>query len=151
MTGTYIWIISLSVFVIVLLYKSGVFHRKGLYQAIPQLPYVDEMQTISFYRDVLKFDIMSQWDGYIITKKDKIEIHLWKTYNPIIPKNTGCYIRVNKNIKELYADYFYQGIIHEHGKLEVKPWRMKQFSVLDNSGNIINFGQEVSSVLNQNI
>ena len=127
MTGTYIWIISLSVFVTLLLYKSGFFHRKGLNQAIPQLPYIDEMQTILFYRDVLKFDIMSLWDGYIITKKDKIEIHLWKTDNPMIPKNTGCYIRVNKNIEELHKDYYSKGIMHEYGKLEVKAWRMKQF------------------------
>ena len=146
MTGTYIWIISLSVFVTLFLYKSGLFHRKGLNQAIPQLPYIDEMQTILFYRDVLKFDIMSLWDGYIITKKDKIEIHLWKTDNPMIPKNTGCYIRVNKNIEELYKDYYSKGIMHEYVKLEVKPWRMKQFSVIDNSGNIIHFGQDVTSV-----
>lgn len=147
MTGTYIWIVSLCVLVIVLLFKKGVFHRQGLHQAIPQLPYLDEEQTISFYRDVLKFDIMSQWEGYIITKKDNVEIHLWKTDNPVIPKNTGCYVRVNKNIEELYADYHSKGIMHEHGKLEVKPWKMKQFSVLDNSGNIIHFGQDVSSVI----
>ena len=141
MTGTYIWLFSILAFVLALLYKSEVFDNKGLKMAIPQLPYLNKKETIAFYQDILKFEIVSEYDGYIITKKDKIEIHLWKTENPIIPTNTGCYIRVNKSIDLLYKEYESKGIMHEHGKLDVKPWGMKQFSIRDNSGNIIHFGQ----------
>lgn len=139
--GYFLWGVSLLLLVVAILYKHGIFNKKGLYSAIPQLPYLNEAETLSFYKEVLKFDIMSNWEGYILTKKDAIEIHLWKCNDPVIPKNTGCYIRVNKNIEALYSDYNAKGIMHEHGKLEIKPWGMKQFSLLDNSGNIIHFGQ----------
>ena len=109
--------------------------------ASSRTPHLNKKETIAFYQDVLKFEIVSEYDGYIITKKDKIEIHLWKTENPIIPTNTGCYIRVNKSIDLLYREYESKGVMHEHGKLDVKPWGMKQFSIRDNSGNIIHFGQ----------
>jgi hypothetical protein len=40
--------------------------------------------------------------------------------------------------------YNKQGIIHPEGTLTNKPWNMRQFSILDNSGNIIHFGEEIS-------
>lgn len=142
----FIWLISLGALAFVFLYRHGFLKRKGLASAIPQLPYLDKVATLEFYEKVLDFKIMSDWDGYIITKKDAIEIHLWQSDNPEIPKNTGCYIRVNKNIDTLYAQYLPHNIMHEHGKLEVKPWNMKQFSLLDNSGNILHFGQDVTTI-----
>jgi catechol 2,3-dioxygenase-like lactoylglutathione lyase family enzyme len=110
-------------------------------QSIPQLPYLDKEETIDFYRNVLGFEVSDDWDGYIITRKDKIEIHLWQCKDENLPKNTGCYIRYGRNIEDLYLKYSKAAIIHEHGKLELKPWGMKQFSILDNSGNIIHVGQ----------
>ncbi|MFM1879089.1 MAG: hypothetical protein RLZZ241_1955 [Bacteroidota bacterium] len=142
--GVIIWIISLVVLAMVMAYKHGFLNKRGLAYAIPQLPYLDKAETLDFYENVLKFKIMSDWDDYIITRKDAIEIHLWKTENPDLPKNTGCYIRVNKSIDALYAEYLPHNIMHEHGALEVKPWNMKQFSALDNSGNILHFGQQVT-------
>jgi hypothetical protein len=31
--------------------------------------------------------------------------------------------------------------VHPNGKLENKPWGIRQFSILDNSGNILHFGE----------
>ncbi len=32
-----------------------------------------------------------------------------------------------------------------NGKLQTMAWGMRQFSILDNSGNIIHFGQDIKS------
>lgn len=114
-----------------------------LQTAIPILAYIDTSETIHFYVHKLGFTFHSDWDGYLIFSKDNIQIHLWKCIDAIIPKNTGCYINVNE-IDMLYSMYNKQGIIHPEGTLTNKPWNMRQFSILDNSGNIIHFGEEIS-------
>jgi catechol 2,3-dioxygenase-like lactoylglutathione lyase family enzyme len=136
-----IWFTLITILVLSILYSQGYFGFKGMQQSIPQLPYLDKEETIDFYRNVLGFEVSDDWDGYIITRKDKIEIHLWQCKDENLPKNTGCYIRYGRNIEDLYIKYSRAAIIHEHGKLELKPWGMKQFSILDNSGNIIHVGQ----------
>lgn len=112
-----------------------------LQSAIPILAYLDKAETTSFYASI-GFEYNDQYDGYIMCSRDAIEIHLWKCDDPAIPKNTGCYVRVNE-IETLYASFQALNIIHPNGKLNVMPWGVKQFSILDNSGNIIHFGEKV--------
>jgi catechol 2,3-dioxygenase-like lactoylglutathione lyase family enzyme len=119
--------------------KAWLVTAKGVSVAIPQLPYLDKAETVRFYADVLGFSILNDWDGYMLCKKDQVEVHLWKCEMPDIPKNTGCYLRVHKNIRDLYKAYEPHAIMHEHGKLEMKPWGMLQFTVVDNSGNLATF------------
>jgi uncharacterized glyoxalase superfamily protein PhnB len=38
-----------------------------------------------------------------------------------------------------------KGIIHPNGDLTDMPWGMRQFSILDNDGNIIHFGEDISA------
>jgi len=115
-----------------------------LKSATPILASLNAEETIQFYTRKLGFTLINNWDGYLIFSRDEIGIHLWPTNDPKVPKETGCYIYVTE-IDSLYAEYQQHGIIHPNGKLEVKPWKMKQFSVLDNNGNLINFGEPVSS------
>ena len=112
--------------------------------ATPILASLNAEETIKFYTEKLGFTFINNWDGYLIFSRDEIGIHLWPTNDPEVPKQTGCYIYVSE-IDRLYAEYTRQGIIHPNGKLEIKPWKMKQFSVLDNNGNLINFGEPVSA------
>jgi hypothetical protein len=100
-------------------------------------------RLLNFIPEKLGFTFHSSWEGYLILSKDKVQLHLWPCNDPDIPKNTGCYINV-KEIDKLYAQYEPLGVIHPEGKLEEKPWRMKQFSILDNNGNIIHFGEEIN-------
>jgi hypothetical protein len=111
-----------------------------LQTAVPILASLNAEETIKFYTEKLGFTFQNNWDGYIILKKDNIGLHLWPTDDPEIPKSTGCYINVTE-VDKLYEEYTPQGVVHPNGKLEVKPWRMKQFSILDNNGNIIHFGE----------
>ncbi len=114
-----------------------------LQSAVPILAHLNAKKTIKFYTEVLGFEFSSNWDGYLIFCRDSIDIHLWPTEDQEIPKNTGCYVRVTE-VENLYNEYQLKGIIHPQGKLDVKPWQMKQFSILDNNGNIIHFGEDIS-------
>jgi hypothetical protein len=114
-----------------------------LKSAVPILASLNEQETIKFYTEKLGFTFHSSWEGYLIFSKNKVQLHLWPCNDSQIPKNTGCYINVTE-IDKLYAQYQPMDVIHPNGKLEEKPWRMKQFSILDNNGNIIHFGEEIN-------
>jgi hypothetical protein len=113
-----------------------------LLTAVPILAFLDATETLKFYNS-LGFTCNSHWPDYLMCSRDEIEIHLWRCDDPSIPKNTGCYIRVSE-IELLYKEYQLLNIIHPNGALEDKPWEMRQFSILDNSGNIIHFGENIS-------
>jgi hypothetical protein len=112
----------------------------------PILAYLNKEETIHFYTTKLRFKFISEWEDYLIFTKDNVELHFWKTDNPVIPQNTGCYIRVTE-VDKLYSEYNKFDIMHPHGGLQNKPWEMRQFSILDNSGNILHFGEDISGEL----
>lgn len=110
-------------------------------QAIPILAYLNKEETLQFYQ-ALGFVTHGDWEGYIICTREEVEIHLWKCNDPVIPRNTGCYLRVS-GIDLLYAEFKLLDCVHPNGKLEDKAWGMRQFSILDNSGNILHFGTPI--------
>ena len=109
---------------------------------IPKLPMRDKILTKEFYLNQLSFELISDYGDYILLKKDEIEIHFFefKTLNPL--ENYGqVYIRVI-DIDKLYKSLLDKSIaIHPNGHLEVKPWRQKEFSLLDPDNNLLTFGQ----------
>jgi hypothetical protein len=113
-----------------------------LQTAIPILAFLDLQETVKFYQR-LGFHCNDNWKEYLMCGRDKIEIHLSKCDDPEIPKNTGCYINVTE-VDALYVECQKLDIIHPDGQLTDKPWEMRQFSIIDNSGNIIHFGQDIS-------
>jgi hypothetical protein len=114
-----------------------------LKSAIPVLASLNEVDTVEFYTGKMGFTFHRSWDGYLIFSRDVVNIHHWPTTDPEIPKNTGCYIYVTE-VDALYEEYKRHNIIHPNGHLKAMPWKMKQFSILDNNGNIIHFGEDVS-------
>jgi uncharacterized glyoxalase superfamily protein PhnB len=113
-----------------------------LESAVPILASLNAEETIKFYTDKLGFTLNNNWDGYVILSRDEITMHLWPCKDPEIPKATGCYINVNE-VEKLYDEYKQTGVVHPNGPLKEMPWKMKQFSILDNNGNIIHFGEEM--------
>jgi hypothetical protein len=111
---------------------------------IPKLPMRDKILTKEFYLNQLSFELISDYGDYILLKKDEIEIHFFefKTLNPL--ENYGqVYIRV-MDIDRLYKMLLDNAIaIHPNGHLEVKPWRQKEFSLLDPDNNLLTFGQAI--------
>ena len=114
----------------------------ALLSATPILAFLDKDKTVTFYTQI-GFECNANWDGYLMFKRDNISIHLWQCNDENIPKNTGCYVYVDQ-IQDLYQELSNLNFIHPNGKLETTPWGMKQFSILDNSGNIIHFGQNIN-------
>jgi hypothetical protein len=111
---------------------------------IPKLPMRDKTLTKEFYLDQLSFVLISDYGDYILLKKDEIEIHFFefKTLNP--HENYGqVYIRVTEIEYEYKLLIDKSVAIHPNGKLEIKPWRQKEFSLLDPDNNLLTFGQAI--------
>lgn len=111
---------------------------------VPKLPMRNKIATRDFYVSQLGFtDIGSaDYEGYLLVKKDNIEIHFFehKELNPA--ENYGqVYIRV-EHIETLYQTMLAKGTnVHPSGHLQTKPWGQKEFALLDPDHNLLTFGQ----------
>lgn len=114
--------------------------------AIPILASLNALQTIEFYTKKLGFTFHANWDGYLILSRDGVFIHFWPTADEAVPKSTGCYVNVTA-VDDLYALYKAQDVIHPNGALKTMHWEMRQFSILDNNGNILHFGESTGKQL----
>lgn len=112
----------------------------------PKLPMRDKNITREFYINKLGFKEFGSedYEGYLMMEKDRIQIHFFE-FKELDPKeNYGqVYIRTNS------IEDFYQSLldnktrIHPNGKLEIKFWGQKEFSVLDPDSNLLTFGQSI--------
>lgn len=108
----------------------------------PKLPMRDKSVTRDYYLNKLGFTEFgnADYDGYLMVEKDNIQIHFFE-FKELDPKeNYGqVYIRTN-DIDTLYKS-FHPEDIHPNGRLQVKPWGQKEFSMLDPDSNLLTFGQ----------
>ncbi|MEP2240397.1 MAG: VOC family protein [Maribacter sp.] len=115
----------------------------------PKLPMRNKTATKNYYIDILGFKEVGDkdYDEYLMVEKDHIEIHffLFETINP--KENYGqVYIRT-QDIDNLYQSFLKNKIaIHPNGKLAVKPWKQKEFSLLDPDNNLLTFGQSLYEI-----
>ncbi|MFY7878615.1 MAG: bleomycin resistance protein [Lacibacter sp.] len=115
-----------------------------LFAISPKLPMRNKAVTRAFYTTRLGFaDIGSaDFEGYLIVKKDQVELHFFE-FKGLDPKeNYGqVYIRTNA-IEALYQSMLEHAVeIHPNGHLETKPWGQKEFSILDPDHNLLTFGE----------
>lgn len=112
----------------------------------PKLPMRDKTVTEDYYVNLLGFQNISSHDfeGYLIVKRDDIEIHFFEFKELDIHQNYGqVYIRTD-SIDELYESFLNHEIqIHPNAPLQTKPWRQKEFSLLDPDHNLLTFGQSI--------
>ncbi|MCY1537971.1 Bleomycin resistance protein [compost metagenome] len=111
----------------------------------PKLPMRDKAITTAYYTAGLGFKVLADYGDYLMLTRDHIELHffLFKTLDP--KENYGqVYIRTNE-IENLYGSLQHEGIeIHPNGSLSVKPWKQKEFSLLDPDNNLLTFGQSIA-------
>ncbi|MBA4154943.1 VOC family protein [Flavobacterium sp.] len=108
----------------------------------PKLPMRDKIVTKDFYVNLLRFEVLGDYDDYLIIGKDAIEIHFFQ-FTQLDPKeNYGqVYIRTNE-IDKLYQSLLDRKVvIHPNGHLNTKPWGQKEFALLDPDNNLLTFGQ----------
>ncbi|MEO8820365.1 MAG: VOC family protein [Ginsengibacter sp.] len=112
----------------------------------PKLPMRNKSVTRHFYLNKLGFEETgsADFDGYLMIKKDNIQIHFFE-FKDLDPKeNYGqVYIRTD-DIKGFYQSLLDRKInIHPNGHLEIKPWGQKEFSILDPDNNLLTFGESL--------
>jgi hypothetical protein len=110
----------------------------------PKLPMRSKSLTREFYIDKLGFQQLGtvDYDGYLMIRKDKIQIHFFE-FKDLDPKeNYGqVYIRTD-DVDKLYESMLEQKMsIHPAGHLQVKLWGQKEFSLVDPDNNLLTFGQ----------
>jgi len=110
----------------------------------PKLPMRNKTVTSDFFINKLGFHRLGteDYDEYLMICRDNIQIHFFefKELDPM--QNYGqVYIRTD-NIDELFQYMLDKKIsIHPAGDLQIKPWRQKEFSILDPDNNLLTFGQ----------
>lgn len=110
---------------------------------IPKLPFISKEKTLDYYQK-LDFELVSDHGDYLITKYRDLEIHFFEFSTLILEKSDFMiYLRIESEIEEFYKNVLDQGIeIHPNGKLEIKPWNMKEFSSIDPNGTLLTFGEK---------
>jgi len=112
----------------------------------PKLPMRNKTSTRNFYINKLGFQEFgsADFDGYLMLKKDSIEIHFFEFKGLDPNENYGqVYIRTD-DIKKFYQSLSDRKIsIHPNGHLEIKPWGQREFSILDPDNNLLTFGQSL--------
>lgn len=113
-----------------------------LEKIIPKLPMKDKVATKNFYLKQLEFAELGDYGDYLLLAKDAVEVHffIFEQLNPL--QNYGqVYIRT-KNIEAVYQAFLKKGVqIHPNDPLRSKPWKQKEFSLLDPDHNLLTFGE----------
>jgi len=110
----------------------------------PKLPMRNKNASRDYYIKQLGFLEIGDYEGYLMVKKDQIEIHFFE-FKDLVPKeNYGqVYIRTN-DVDGLYKSMLDNKIeIHPNASLQTKPWGQKEFALLDPDNNLLTFGQSV--------
>lgn len=112
-------------------------------QVIPKLPAINLEETQSYFESALGFKLISRYPDYLIMKSGTTELHFFefKDLDPLT-NYSMIYIRVPENIEGLYEQLSKSGaFMHPNGKLETKPWGVKEFAILDPNHTLFTFGQ----------
>ncbi len=109
-------------------------------KAAPILCAINISNTIEFYKSKLGFTAIN-FGNYAIVQFGYTEIHFIMIDNKKKFEKGSCYIFTD-NIEDLYADLSAKELIYPKGQLIAKPRGYKEFSILDNNGNSIFFGQK---------
>jgi len=111
--------------------------------SVPVLPARDVEATMSFFESLLGFrrafahGAPTEIGGI---KRDGAEIHFYRCDDDHVLENSGCRVRVD-GIDALYARCVNRGAVHPNGKLNEKPWGLREFVMLDPDGVCVTFFQ----------
>ncbi|MBF2008839.1 MAG: VOC family protein [Chlorogloeopsis fritschii C42_A2020_084] len=110
----------------------------------PMIPAGSDMEVaIAFYEQQLGFTTIHKEGDPVrmaIVQRDGATIFLLQNDDKHLAEWTNFRIFVD-GIEQLYAEFQAKGgqMIHPNGKLETKPWGMKEFAVIDPAGVCITF------------
>jgi catechol 2,3-dioxygenase-like lactoylglutathione lyase family enzyme len=113
--------------------------------AIPILPSRNLSDTLTFYRQLGFEGFVHGHGNYAILTRGQVELHFF-THHDLVPaeSSAGCYLRV-MDVDSVFQAFALANLprkgIPRQDALENKPWRMKEFAIVDPDGNLIRIGQ----------
>jgi catechol 2,3-dioxygenase-like lactoylglutathione lyase family enzyme len=114
-------------------------------RSIPVLPSRSLQKTIKFY-ERLGFAGTTLGSGtYAILTRGDLELHFFP-HPELRPEEcyAGCYMRVAE-VDTLHSAFTPAGLpamgIPRLEKVENKPWKMREFALIDEDGNLVKFGK----------
>ncbi|UBM59099.1 VOC family protein [Marinilongibacter aquaticus] len=116
-----------------------------LTDVFPKLPFIDKESTLEYYTERLGFTLISDYGDYFILRKDKVVLHFF-SFPTLQPKKSDfmIYLEVDEDIESLYESLQEKGVpIHPNAPLSEKPWKRKEFALIDPNGTLLTFGQSV--------
>jgi catechol 2,3-dioxygenase-like lactoylglutathione lyase family enzyme len=118
--------------------------------AIPILPARDLLEIRDFY-EALGFSVAGWWPefgGYASLVRGDLTVHFFAhdTLSPL-ENYAQCYWRV-KDVDALHAEFAALGLpgtgVPRLAALENKPWGMREFAIVDPSGNLVRVGRQTT-------
>ena len=112
-------------------------------KVVPQVPALNVKESLEFYSQKLGFGDQWQFNQQYGGVRTPFELNFCYYDDPDFPKNYVMRVEV-EDIHSHYRHCQQHGIVHPKGLLEVKPWGVEEFAVLDPSGVLIVFYQPLS-------
>ena len=110
-----------------------------VHSTVPVLASLNLCESATFYTERLGFVLTAHFADYVIVERDGCELHFYACDNPLIAKNTSCYVRTSST-QALYEEFKNCGA--DVKPPEDRPWGMKEMCVIDPHGNLLKFGEE---------
>lgn len=118
--------------------------------AIPTLPCRSVAAATDFYRRLgFEGGAHRHSPEYAIFRRGTVELHFF-THRELVPaeSSAGCYIRVG-DVQHLYDAWSTAALpttgIPRMERLEVKPWGLREFALVDPDGNLLRVGQIITA------
>ena len=114
-------------------------------KAIPVVPSRSLQRTLVFYGKLGFAGTLLAADSYAILTRGDLELHFFPHPN-LKPEESyaGCYMRV-EGVDAIHAAFAVAKLstagIPRIERVESKPWKMREFALIDEDGNLVKFGK----------
>jgi len=120
--------------------------EQSMLESISPIFSVDDLpQALTFYRDVLEFEIGWTWGEpptYANVCRNRVELNLGRPAEGEALSSSSAYIALTN------IDDYYEGIVARGAAVTVpigdRPYGMRDFTIADPSGNRLSFGEPAS-------
>ena len=112
----------------------------------PMIPAGGDLDAAIAFYEQLGFTKTWQHGDTARMSRDAVNILLFQNEDRHLAEWTSCRVQV-ANIEALYEEFSQMGgqMIHPNGKLETKPWGLKEFAILDPAGVCLTFFERTTN------
>lgn len=114
--------------------------NRSIQNLVPELPMLDIGKAKQFYCEQMGCTLLSEYPDFLILELEGQEFHLWLCNDKAIPESSSFYIR-STDIDSSYERYRHMPVVVP---LQMRPWGIREFYLMDVSGNLLKFGSVVT-------